>query len=95
MFASVVRRQALRLTLYTSRTCQLCVEAKESLDRVQKKIPFELEQVDIYAEGNEAHQIYMFDIPVVHLNGKHLVQHRIDETKLMHQLQEATTALKK
>ncbi|KAI8056956.1 hypothetical protein BDF22DRAFT_740467 [Syncephalis plumigaleata] len=63
MFATIIRRQALHLTLYTSRTCQLCVEAKEALARVQKKVPFELEEVDIYAKGNEEHQVYMFDIP--------------------------------
>ncbi|RKP09997.1 hypothetical protein THASP1DRAFT_28223 [Thamnocephalis sphaerospora] len=98
MLATAVRRQLLQLTLYTSRTCSLCSDAKASLERVQQQVPFALKEVDIYAKGNEEHQIYMFDIPasmldaVVHLNGKHLLQHRVDEASLVDTLRKAAAA---
>jgi glutaredoxin len=92
MFATAVRRQGLHLTLYTSKTCSLCVEAKQALERVRKQIPFTLTEVDIYAKGNEEHQIYMYDIPVVHLNGKHLVQHRVNEAAVTEALRQALAA---
>ncbi|KAG0345843.1 hypothetical protein BG004_002972 [Podila humilis] len=73
----------LRLTLFTKTNCGLCTIAKEALTRVQAKIPFHLDQVDIYAPGQEAAQKYMFDVPVVELNGKVAMMHRIDEPKLI------------
>ncbi|KAF9415248.1 hypothetical protein BGZ94_000148 [Podila epigama] len=72
----------LRLTLFTKSNCGLCTTAKEALMRVQSKIPFHLDQVDIYAPGQEAAQKYMFDVPVVELNGKNIMMHRVDESKL-------------
>lgn len=47
------------------------------------QVPFDLDQVDIYAPGKEAAQKYMFDVPVVELNGKVAMMHRIDEPKLI------------
>ncbi|KAG0056655.1 hypothetical protein BGZ83_004180 [Gryganskiella cystojenkinii] len=73
----------LRLTLFTKANCGLCTTAKEALTRVQTKVPFHLDQVDIYAPGKEAAQKYMFDVPVVELNGRVAMMHRIDEPKLI------------
>jgi hypothetical protein len=42
-----------------------------------------LDQIDIYAPGQESAQKYMFDVPVVELNGKVTMMHRIDEPKLI------------
>ncbi|KAF9927461.1 hypothetical protein BGZ75_002185 [Mortierella antarctica] len=66
----------LRLTLFTKANCGLCTTAKEALTRVQAK-------VDIYAPGQEAAQKYMFDVPVVELQGRVAMMHRIDEAKLI------------
>ncbi|KAF8958215.1 hypothetical protein BGZ46_002015 [Entomortierella lignicola] len=73
----------LRLTLFTKTNCGLCTTAKEALTRVQTKVPFHLDQIDIYAPGQEASQKYMFDVPVVELNGRVAMMHRIDESKLI------------
>ncbi|KAF9024976.1 hypothetical protein CPC16_000834 [Podila verticillata] len=73
----------LRLTLFTKSNCGLCVSAKEALTRVQAKVSFDLDQVDIYAPGQEAAQKYMFDVPVVELNGQVAMMHKIDEPKLI------------
>ncbi|KAF9308768.1 hypothetical protein BG003_010628 [Podila horticola] len=73
----------LRLTLFTKTNCGLCITAKEALTRVQAKVPFDLDQIDIYAPGQESAQKYMFDVPVVELHGKVTMMHRIDEPKLI------------
>ncbi|KAG9292860.1 hypothetical protein G9A89_016222 [Geosiphon pyriformis] len=80
--ASSTSRRIL-LTLFTSKNCSLCDEAKESIGRVGKKIKFDLEQKDIYApENQEWFRKYKFDIPVLHLNHQFLFQHRIKEETL-------------
>ncbi|KAH7039316.1 thioredoxin-like protein [Linnemannia elongata] len=88
----------LRLTLFTKTNCGLCTTAKEALTRVQSKIPFQLDQIDIYAPGQEAAQKYMFDVPVVELNGRVAMMHRIDEPKLidiLHNAQKSDSQQKK
>ncbi|KAF9296335.1 hypothetical protein BGZ88_000126 [Linnemannia elongata] len=92
----------LRLTLFTKTNCGLCTTAKEALTRVQTKarssIPFQLDQIDIYAPGQEAAQKYMFDVPVVELNGRVAMMHRIDEPKLidiLHNAQKSNNQQKK
>ncbi|KAF9114240.1 hypothetical protein BGX27_011366 [Mortierella sp. AM989] len=81
----------LRLTLFTKANCGLCTTAKEALTRVQTKVPFHLDQIDIYAPGQEATQKYMFDVPVVELNGRVAMMHRIDEPKLIDILQKESS----
>lgn len=49
----------------------------------KQQVPFHLDQVDIYAPGQEASQKYMFDVPVVELNGRVAMMHRIDEPRLV------------
>ncbi|KAJ1975532.1 hypothetical protein H4R35_003102 [Dimargaris xerosporica] len=76
---------ALRLlTLFTSKTCPLCWEAKQTLVDLQKQIPFNLEEVDIHARENATEwQKYTFDIPVLHIDHRFAMQHRIDGAKLL------------
>ncbi|KAL6048514.1 Glutaredoxin, variant 2 [Balamuthia mandrillaris] len=78
-------RRAIRL--FTKSDCGLCEDAKHVLLRVRSKVgpfaPFELEEVDIRKKENEEWMLkYCFDIPVVHLNGKEVFRHRVDEAKL-------------
>ncbi|KAI9228353.1 MAG: hypothetical protein DHS80DRAFT_30922 [Piptocephalis tieghemiana] len=82
----------LTLTLYSSKTCSLCDTVKRTLGQVQKQVPFHLDQVDIHAPGNEQWLKYAFDIPVLHVNGRFLLQHRIDdEQALVRQLKQEDT----
>lgn len=58
-------KKATTVTVYSSKNCGLCVEAKEVISKVQEKIPFTLIEEDIYSKGNEKwRQIYKYDIPV-------------------------------
>lgn len=72
-----------KITLFTKNDCGLCHGVLFVIQKVRRRIPFELELVDIAAAGNETwHDAYKEDIPVVHLNGKEVFRHRIDEAKL-------------
>lgn len=72
-----------RVTFFTKPECTLCDGAMYVVERVRRNIPFELDSVDITAPGNEHWQAnYKNDIPVVHLNGREIFRHRVDERKL-------------
>lgn len=55
-----------------------------SLPSPQRKSPFELEEIDIDKGENQRKYIrFTYDVPVVHLNGKELMRHRVDSAVLM------------
>ncbi|KXN66322.1 hypothetical protein CONCODRAFT_80523 [Conidiobolus coronatus NRRL 28638] len=83
----------LTLSLFTSKTCSLCIPAYKAILNVQNTIPFTLNKVDISEPANKVHFAkYRYDIPVLtHSVGdvhKILQMHRIDEAKLINQLKE-------
>ncbi len=69
-----------RITFFTKPDCSLCRSALYVIERVRVQIPFDLETVDISAEGKEKwFEAYRDHIPVVHLNGEEIFRHRVDE----------------
>ncbi|KAI8068566.1 hypothetical protein BC940DRAFT_298494 [Gongronella butleri] len=75
------------LTLFSSKTCSLCNTAKATLLKAQKESVFDLKVVDIHSnECPKEAEKYIFDIPVVHLNDKFLVQHRVHYEELLNAL---------
>ncbi|KAK9763884.1 hypothetical protein K7432_009070 [Basidiobolus ranarum] len=71
------------LTLFGSKGCDLCHEAKNTLLKVRKIYPFEFKEIDIQQpENRKKWEKYTFDIPVLHLNGEEIMMHSVDETKL-------------
>lgn len=70
-----------RVTLYGRPGCHLCDEAREALQRVRGRAPFELEEVNIETD-DELHKRYLERIPVITLDGEHLFDHEVDETAL-------------
>ncbi len=72
-----------RITFFTKPECTLCNAALFVIKRVQATVPFEIETVDISASGNEEWwEAYRNDIPVVHLNGREVFRHRVEERQL-------------
>ena len=72
-----------RITFFTKADCTLCDAAMYVLKRVRAAMPFELEEVDITASGNERwFEAYAHHIPVVHLNGEEIFRHHVDEGRL-------------
>ncbi len=69
-----------RVTFFTKPECKLCHGALFVIERVRRRLAFDLEIVDISANGNERwREAYKHDIPVVHINGHEVFRHRIDE----------------
>lgn len=63
------------LTLYTKDPCPLCDIAKEEISIHEHRYKFET--VDITEQGNETWwDMYKYDIPVFHFEGKFLMNHR-------------------
>lgn len=71
----------MKLTLFTKAECGLCRQAEEALLRLRKKIPFELELVDI--EGDQAlYGLYWDRVPVLAVDGKEVAAALLDEGRL-------------
>ncbi|KAJ3364245.1 hypothetical protein GGF32_002216 [Allomyces javanicus] len=82
-------RRLLQVSLFKTKDCGLCEEAKHVIQTVQKRaakenVPFELREVDIHdPESKGAYLKYMFDVPVVHLQDTLWGMHRVDAGKLL------------
>jgi glutaredoxin len=63
--------------IYSKPQCPLCDEAKEVLDRVRRRVPFELREVDITSDP-ALFQEYQYDIPVVFVNGRKAFKHHLE-----------------
>ncbi|MET0403889.1 MAG: glutaredoxin family protein [Cystobacter sp.] len=64
--------------IYSKPGCCLCDQAKEVLERVRSRIPFELVEEDIRADP-VLFATYRYDIPVVIIEGLATYKHRLDE----------------
>ena len=72
-----------RITFFTKPDCLLCRSALYVIERVRTQIPFDLETVDISAEGKAKwFDAYREHIPVAHLNGEEIFRHHVDEGAL-------------
>jgi glutaredoxin len=69
------------VTLYSRPGCHLCDDARQALERVRGKAPFELEEVDITTD-DALHARYLERIPVIALNGEELFDYHVDEDAL-------------
>lgn len=80
-FARLSSKTLPVLTLYTKNICPLCDEAKLELEPY--KSLFEFEQVFIDRKENKHwFDLYKYDIPVFHINGKFLMKHKVDHELL-------------
>lgn len=65
------RRSACMLTVkvYMRKKCGLCDDVVFTLDFLSRKLPIEIEQIDI-EKDDELHEKYQLVIPVVEVEGK-------------------------
>ena len=70
-----------RVTLYGRPGCHLCDEARDSLQRVQTRVPFTVDEVDITTD-DALHARYLERIPVISLDGEDLFDYEVDEDAL-------------
>jgi glutaredoxin len=79
------------LTLYTKPDCPLCDDARDALERVRARAPFELEVVDISADASLKAR-YGERIPVVLVDGEEAAEFVVDEQALEGRLGAGTGA---
>lgn len=65
---------ATRITLFTRSGCSLCTTAKNTLQEIQKRRPFDYNEIDVMESRQEEWKnMYEFDTPVVSITSKDLV----------------------
>jgi peroxiredoxin/glutaredoxin len=78
----------MNVELYSKPNCSLCDQARSVLLEVQKRIPFELLEVDIEKDPVLLER-YRHDIPVVFVDGKAWFKHKVDASELEKRLERA------
>jgi glutaredoxin len=71
----------IRLAIYSRPNCHLCDEAKDVIDRVRRRVEFEINLVDIESDPT-LEAAYGAEIPVIFLNGNKVFKYRVDEAEL-------------
>ncbi len=71
----------MRVTLFTAEDCGLCREAEQLLMRLQRRLGFELDVVDIGSD-RVAFDRYWARVPVVAVDGKEVAAAPLDERRL-------------
>jgi glutaredoxin len=73
----------MAVRMYSRRTCGLCDEAREIIQRVRREVPFEFEEVLI--DGDDRLELdYGVRIPVVEVDGREEFEIRVDPDHLRH-----------
>jgi len=76
--------------LFTKEGCTLCDKVKDVLTSIKEDEPHTLEAVDITDPEHEMWwSKYKYDIPILHINDKYWVKHRLDEAQAKEGLQQA------
>ena len=71
----------IRIEIYSRPGCHLCDEAKEVIDRVGRRVPFNVSVINI--DNDPAlEKLYGEQIPVVFINGSKAFKFHVDEVEL-------------
>jgi glutaredoxin len=70
-----------QVTLYGKPGCHLCEEAREVVDRVRERRPFDLEEIDITRDPT-LEALYRERIPVVAIDGEETLELVIEASEL-------------
>jgi glutaredoxin len=71
----------VQIDIYSRAGCHLCDEAKEVIERVQRRFPFSLRVIDIETDP-ELEKAYGEQIPVVFINGNKAFKYHVDKHEL-------------
>ncbi|KIW06756.1 uncharacterized protein PV09_02446 [Verruconis gallopava] len=76
-----------RVTLFTRPNCSLCDDAKVVLSKVWDVRPFDYQEINVMAPGQEEWKnVYEFDTPVVHVDKAFRCQTTTFSLKTMHKI---------
>jgi glutaredoxin len=73
------------VTLYGRPGCHLCEEAREALQRVSRRTPFRIEEIDIETD-DALHARYLERIPVIAIGAEELFDYVVDEDALQRRI---------
>lgn len=79
----------LKLMLYSRPDCCLCEEMKAVIGEVARKIPIDLEEIDIDGTA-ELRQKFSDEVPVLYINGRKAFKYRITARELTKRLGKET-----
>ncbi len=72
-----------KITFFTKPDCPLCDAAWFVVNKLRRRMDFEIQRVDITEPGNTRwFGLYCNEIPVVHLNGREVCRNRVHERTL-------------
>ena len=72
---------SIQIDIYSRPGCHLCDEAKDVIDRVQRRFGFNVRVIDIETDP-DLERAYGQEIPVVFINGNKAFKYRVDEAEL-------------
>jgi glutaredoxin len=72
--------KSIRVEIYSRPGCHLCDEAKEVIERVRSRVPFDLRIVNIETDP-KLERDYGEKIPVVFIGGNPIFNYFVDETE--------------
>lgn len=70
----------IKVDIYSRPACHLCDEAKDVVERVQKRLAFEINVINIETDP-ELEAAYGTEIPVVLIDGRKVFKYRVDEAE--------------
>jgi glutaredoxin len=70
------------LTLYSRPGCHLCDEMKAVVERVARRVPLRLEEIDISRDPT-LEERYRLEIPVLLVDGRKAAKYRVTEEELI------------
>jgi glutaredoxin len=71
----------VQIDIYSRPGCHLCDDAREIIERVQRRFPFSVRIINI-EDDPSLEQTYGDQIPVVFINGNKAFKYRVDEAEL-------------
>jgi len=71
----------IQIDIYSRPGCHLCDDAKEIIERVQRRYPFSLRVINIESDPG-LEKLYGEQIPVVLINGNKAFKYHVDEHEL-------------
>jgi glutaredoxin len=71
--------------LYSRRGCHLCEVVRESLNKLSRKVTFELREIDVDS-SRELRRQFTDEVPVVFINGRKAFKYRMDEQEFLKKL---------
>jgi len=72
--------EIILIEIYSRPGCHLCDDAKAVLERVRRRYPFTLKEINIETNP-ELQKTYGTEVPVITINGNKAYKYRIDETE--------------